>query len=58
MNAQAADTVAAIALELPEKPTSADILRALIRAEQSGFTRAYRQMAEGIVNAPTLRAVQ
>jgi len=39
----AAEAIALIALDLPERPTTADVLYALARAEASGFERGYER---------------
>lgn len=39
----AAMAIAQIAIEIPDPPTSGDLLRALTQAEQSGFERGYIQ---------------
>lgn len=38
--AKAADTVAQLAMQFPDNPTSGDILRMLSRAEAAGYRRA------------------
>jgi hypothetical protein len=45
--------IALIALDMPLKPTSADLLKALARAERCGYERAYRELAQGIMTADT-----
>jgi len=46
-----ADSIAAIALELPEQLTTSDVLRALVRAYKAGRQDTLAQMDKDLIRA-------